>query len=101
MKRRDASDQKANELLFAVLAGINDPKQMESFMVDLCTPAELEALADRWRTVPLIKEGMSYRTIHEETGVSVTTIGRVARHMSIGAGGYEVGLATHRRLGLG
>jgi uncharacterized protein YerC len=37
---------------------------------------------------------MPYREIHRITGVSVTTIGRVARCMADGNGGY--GLAARR-----
>jgi len=60
------------------------------FFTDLCTPAELEAMADRWQVVPLLRKGVSYRAIQEETGVSVTTITRVARSLSLGSGGYNL-----------
>ncbi|MCD9029598.1 DNA-binding transcriptional regulator [Luteimonas sp. BDR2-5] len=60
------------------------------FLEDLCTPAELEALVDRWRVVPLLLRSVPYREIHERTGVSVTTIGRVARTLDRGAGGYAI-----------
>ena len=73
------------------------PKEMQAFLADLCTPAELEAIADRWRVVPLLLEGTPYREIHDRTGVSVTTIGRIARSLSFGAGGYR--LAAERVLG--
>ncbi|TFG39951.1 MAG: DNA-binding transcriptional regulator, partial [Chromatiales bacterium] len=33
-----------------------------------------------------------YRKIHDLTGVSVTTIGRVARCLSDGAGGYKTAI---------
>lgn len=59
------------------------------FFKDLCTPAELQALVDRWQVVALLQEDMPYRKIHELTGVSVTTIGRVARFLHDGFGGYE------------
>ena len=59
------------------------------FFTDLCTPAELESMADRWQVVPLLRQGMPYRSIHEQTGVSVTTITRVARCLSFGTGGYK------------
>lgn len=68
---------------------------MRAFLTDLCTPAELEALADRWRVVPLLLQAKPYRDIHALTGVSVTTIGRIARCLSFGAGGYR--LAAERR----
>ncbi len=59
-----------------------------AFFTDLCTPAELEAMRDRWEVVPLLRQGLPYRTINEQTGVSVTTITRVARSLSLGSGGY-------------
>lgn len=70
--------------------------ELRCLLEDLCTPAELEAIADRWRVVPLLLEGIAYREIHERTGVSVTTIGRIARCLDLGAGGYR--LAAERVL---
>jgi TrpR-related protein YerC/YecD len=69
--------------------------EMRAFLQDLCTPAELEALADRWRVVPYLLRGMPYREIHERTAVSVTTIGRVARFLSQGHGGYQAAIEHH------
>lgn len=60
------------------------------FFTDLCTPAELESMADRWQVIPLLRQGIPYRSIHEQTGVSVTTITRVARCLSFGTGGYNL-----------
>ena len=74
--------------LFQLLAKQTDGKVVEKIMLDLCTPAELEAMADRLHVLPLIAKGDSYRKIHEKTGVSITTIGRVARQRHIGHGGY-------------
>ncbi|PKL96851.1 MAG: DNA-binding transcriptional regulator [Gammaproteobacteria bacterium HGW-Gammaproteobacteria-8] len=59
---------------------------------DLTTPAELEALSDRWRVVELLRDGLPYREIHDRTGVSVTTVGRVARFLEMGHGGYRLAL---------
>lgn len=73
------------------------PEEMRRLLDDLCTPAEIEAIADRWRVVPLLLEATPYREIHDRTGVSVTTIGRIARCLSFGAGGYQ--LAAERVLG--
>ncbi len=71
--------------------------EMALFLLDLCTPAELEALADRWRVIPYLIDGVPYREIHDLTGVSVTTIGRVARCLSFGNGGYRIAV---ERLGI-
>ena len=91
MKQRDGDVGRAPRVrseLAATLAGLTDPAAVDAFLDDLCTPAEIEALADRWSVVPLLAGGMPYRRIHELTGVSVTTIGRVARFLSDGFGGY-------------
>jgi TrpR-related protein YerC/YecD len=74
--------------LAKALASLSRPEDVRAFLEDLCTPAELEAMADRWRVVPLLLEGVPYREIHDRTLVSVTTIGRVARTLERGAGGY-------------
>lgn len=78
--------------LAEALVGLRQPAQVQAFLHDLCTPAELEAMADRWRVVPLLVKGVPYREIHERTGVSVTTIGRVARTLEHGTGGYAAAL---------
>ena len=86
LPERDASA--ALDALAKALAALDRPADVRAFLVDLCTPAELEAMTDRWRVVPLLLEGIPYRDIHERTLVSVTTIGRVARTLDQGAGGY-------------
>lgn len=78
-----------SELLKA-LSLIQTAEEAGKFLDDLCTPAEIQALADRWRVVALIKMDKSYREIYAETGVSVTTVGRVARSLMFGEGGYNL-----------
>jgi len=46
--------------------------------------------ADRWAVVEFLQKGLPYREIHRLTGVSVTTIGRVARFVVTGNGGYQI-----------
>ncbi len=68
--------------LEAALANLDEPKAIKAFLVDLCTPAELRALTERWHVAQILDEGeKSYREIHAQTGVSTTTIGRVARFL--------------------
>lgn len=97
MKRRTLQAEtpaaRAEESLCRALLALDDVAGMRAFLRDLCTPAELEALVDRWRVVPYIIEGMPYRQIHERTAVSITTIGRVARFLNQGNGGYLAALA--------
>ena len=100
MKKRfvqvDESREWGGPELFRAILALESPAELEALFADLCTPAELEALIDRWRVVPHLLRGEPYREIHEQTAVSVTTIGRVARTLQFGAGGYR---KAHERLG--
>jgi TrpR-related protein YerC/YecD len=80
----------AERALLTAILTLQTVDECRSFFRDLCTPAELQALADRWAVVGLLREGKPYREIHRQTGVSVTTIGRVARYLSDGHGGYAL-----------
>jgi TrpR-related protein YerC/YecD len=76
--------------LSEALSILENAAEVQKFLEDLCTPAELQAMADRWRVVDLIESSKPYRQIYEETGVSMTTIGRVARCLRFGTGGYQL-----------
>jgi TrpR-related protein YerC/YecD len=79
----------AERSLCVAISLLRTPEECRAFLKDLCTPAELQAMADRWTVVDYLKRGLPYRRIHQLTGVSVTTIGRVARFLAEGHGGYE------------
>ena len=87
---RDAA--RAERSLYRAVLTMRSEREIQVFFGDLCTPAELQALADRWAVVDLLDRGMPYRQINAETGVSVTTIGRVARFLADGYGGYNLAL---------
>ena len=74
------------------LARVKSEDAMQAVLVDLCTPAELRALSERWRVAQMLFEGeKSYREISAETGVSTTTIGRVSRFLKDEPyGGYRL-----------
>jgi TrpR-related protein YerC/YecD len=82
----------AERRLFEAMAALRTPEECRAFFRDLCTPAEIQAMADRWAVVEPLQRGLPYREIHKLTGVSVTTIGRVARFVAAGNGGYELAL---------
>ena len=70
-----------SELCDALLTpGTRD--EMRCLLLDLCTPSEIRALAERWHVARLLDGGdLSYRDIHEGTGVSTTTVVRVGRFL--------------------
>jgi len=90
MKRRvlasEIEETAPVEALCRAFAALETADDVRAFLHDLCTPAEIEAMADRWRVVPLLLAGLAYREIHDQTQVSVTTIGRVARSLAAGEG---------------
>jgi TrpR-related protein YerC/YecD len=73
--------QLAEDLCKALLTPQN-VDEMARLLADLCTPAEVRTLAERWHVARLLEStGLSYREIHDATGVSTTTIVRVARFL--------------------
>jgi TrpR-related protein YerC/YecD len=80
----------AERNLYSAVCALKSAEECRAFFRDLCTPAEIQAMADRWSVVEHLQKGASYREIHRLTGVSVTTIGRVARFLAAGNGGYAV-----------
>lgn len=83
---------RAENALCKALISLQSVDECRNFLRDLCTPAELQALVDRWHVVELLQQNLPYRQIHDITGVSVTTVGRVARFLADGFGGYEAAL---------
>ena len=83
-------DRQARQALCEAILSLQNMAEIKAFLGDLTTPAELQALADRWRVVGLLKQGLPYRVIAERTAVSVTTTGRVARCLAAPGGGYNI-----------
>ena len=94
MKRRQIEPEldstRAERSLCEALLSLRSVEEMRAFLDDLCTPAERESMRDRWSVVPHLLAGEPYWQIHESTAVSITTIGRVARCLDQGAGGYTL-----------
>lgn len=78
-------DQTKNQdaaALYKVLAKLQSEEEIQAFIADLCTPAEIKALTERWSVARILEEtDLSYRDINAQTGVSTTTIARVARFL--------------------
>lgn len=78
--------------LFGAVLSLQTEDDCDAFFTDLCTPAELRDMSDRWKAAGLLEKGMPYREIYEKTGVSTATVTRVARSLFFGRGGYRKAL---------
>ena len=62
---------------------LKSKNEVDGFLKDLCTPAELKALEERWSVAQLLYEdNLSYREIASKLKTSTTTVTRVARFLS-------------------
>jgi TrpR-related protein YerC/YecD len=77
-----ARDDAPRDELCRAIARLETPGEALRFLRDLCTPGEIQAMAERWEIARLLAAGgQSYRDIHARTGASLTTITRVARFL--------------------
>jgi TrpR-related protein YerC/YecD len=79
----------------AILA-LRTPEEVERFLRDLCTIAELEAMGHRWAVAQLVDRGLPYLEVSQRTGASTTTVTRVAHWLRHGEGGYRLALDRTR-----
>ena len=88
------------EDLLAVFAHIDEPGQLARLLGDLLTPAEIEAIGERWLVVKALAAGLSQRAVRDSLGVSITTVSRGSRQMKYGNDGigdaFDVLVATGR-----
>lgn len=64
--------------------------EIERFLGDLCTPSELQAMAQRFAVARMLSRGCRGAEIIRETGSSTATIARVNRSLRYGNKGYAL-----------
>ncbi len=87
--------------LLAVLAHLDGADAVAALLGDILTPAETEAVTERWGIVKALAAGQSQRGVAEAVGCSVTTVGRGARQLRYGRGGFALAFDTLAHLGQG
>ena len=76
--------------LLRVLARLDRVDDVARLLSDLLTPAEIEALGERWQIVQRLAAGQSQREVAAELGVSITTVSRGSRQLKYGVGGIAM-----------
>lgn len=85
--------------LFEAISSLRNREECAPFFRDLCTLAELEAMAERWQVARLVAQDIPYRKISELTGASTATITRIAHWVHHGEGGYRLMLERVKETG--
>ena len=83
--------------LFETVGSLRTADEAQRFMRDLCTRAELDAMAHRWQVARLLDEGLPYLEVARRAHASTTTVTRVAQWLRRGEGGYRLALQRRRR----
>jgi len=65
---------------------IESKKDLEKFLQDILTPAEIETIYERLQIVKLLKQGLSQREVAEKLQTSTATVNRGARVLKYGTG---------------
>jgi len=76
--------------LFEAILLLDNIEECYNFFEDICTVAEIKALAQRLEVASMLMEGKTYTDISEGTGASTATISRINRALNYGADGYKV-----------
>ena len=75
--------------VFLALVYIDTIEDMQDFANDLFTQKEIHAISQRWKVVRMLHAGISYSAIISSTGMSSTTIARLANALKKRGGGFD------------
>ena len=75
--------------LYEAILSLKTEEECRAFLLDVCTIQELEALTQRLAVAIKLGAGETYVDINKSTGASTATIGRVAKALNYGSGGYR------------
>ena len=81
--------QKDIDDLYRAILSLEDLADAKAYFRDLLTEGEIKEFAERWKVARMIAAEVPYTSIIEQTGLSSTTVARVARWVKNGTGGYR------------
>ena len=85
---KDDARESRLEFLFKGILTLTSTEDCYQFFSDLCTPFELQEMAQRMQAAKMLREGFIYSEIAERTGLSTATISRVNRSLRYSTNGY-------------
>lgn len=84
---------KENEQLIKAILALRNADEAKRFLRDLMTEKEIKEFANRLKAASLLSKDVQYNAIIESTGLSSTTIARIAKWLRGSLGGYRLVLA--------
>ncbi|MBL7058252.1 hypothetical protein ISS03_02850 [Patescibacteria group bacterium] len=80
---------KENKRLIQAILTLKTENKAERFLRDLMTEKEIKEFAKRLKAAEMLMEKIPYSVIEDETGLSSTTVARVAKWLNGKGGGYR------------
>ena len=74
------------EKLYLVISKLSTQEECQQFFQDLCTNKEIDQMAQRVESALLLKQGLTYSQVIEQTNISSATLSRVSRSLQYGEG---------------
>ena len=81
---------KGNQKLIQAILALKTENEAERFLRDLMTEKEIKEFAKRLKAAEMLTEKVPYSIIEKETGLSSTTVARVAKWLNGKGGGYKI-----------
>ncbi len=81
---------KGNQRLIQAILALKTENEAGLFLRDLMTEKEIKEFAKRLKAAEMLTEKVPYSTIEKETGLSSTTVARVAKWLNGKGGGYKI-----------
>ncbi len=79
-----------NDEFFEAILTLENIEECYKFFSDVCTPKEIDTIAQRYTVATMLKEGKVYNEIVRSTGASTATVSRVKRSMGVEDNGYKI-----------
>ena len=84
VKKKSTPEQE----LYELLASLESPEEVRALLDDMCTPNEIEHMAQRLECAKRLMQGETYEEVIAGTEISSATLSRVSRCIRHVSGGY-------------
>ena len=93
-----------NKRLLEAFLALKTTDEAQKFLRDIMTSKEIKEFANRLEAATLLSKDVQYEAIRDDTGLSPTTIARIAKWLYGSLGGYRLiidRISPSKNLGIG